>query len=94
MTAADVRFVVRLTARGGADRIDGVAEDGALRARVAAPPVDDAANHALIQLIADELKTARSNVRIIAGATARRKTLVVDNVPAGTILARWPGLGL
>ena len=39
-----VRFVVRLTPRGGADRIDGVGEDGVLRVRVAAAPVDEAAN--------------------------------------------------
>jgi uncharacterized protein YggU (UPF0235/DUF167 family) len=71
-----------------------VGEDGALRARVAAPAVDDAANHALLKLVADELKTSRSNVRIVAGATTRRKTLVVEGVARTAILARWPGLGL
>ncbi len=94
MTGPSVRFVVRLTPRGGADRIDGVDATGQLRVRVAAPPVDDAANAALVRLIADELGTTRSNVRIAAGTRARRKTLAVDGVPAATILARWPGLGL
>ena len=94
MTDREVRFDVRLTPRGGADRVEGVDESGALRVRVAAAPVDDAANHALIRLIAEELKTSRSNVRIVAGASARRKTLVVDDVASATILARWPDLGL
>ena len=94
MTVADVRFVVRLTPRGGTDRIDGVADDGSLRVRVAAPPVGDAANQALLRLIAGELGTSRSNVRIVAGAAARRKTIVVDGVAEAAILARWPGLGL
>ena len=94
MSDRDVRFVVRLTPRGGADRVDGVDEGGALRVRVAAAPVDDAANRALIQLIAEELKTSRSNIRIVAGASARHKTLVVEDVPSAAILARWPGLGL
>jgi uncharacterized protein len=94
VTDEEVRFVVRLTARGGADRVDGVGDDGALRARVAAPPVDDAANRALLKLIADELKTSRLNIRIVAGAATRRKTLVVEGVARTTILARWPGLGL
>jgi uncharacterized protein (TIGR00251 family) len=90
----DVRFVVRLTPRGGTDRIDGVDETGALRVRVAAPPVDDAANHAMIRLIAEELGRSRSAVRIVAGATARRKTVVVEGVTEAAILARWPDLGL
>ncbi len=41
------RLAVRLVPRGGADRVDGVGEDGVLRARVAAPPVEGAANEAL-----------------------------------------------
>jgi hypothetical protein len=94
VTDEATRFVVRLTPRGGADRVDGVGQDGALRARVAAPPVDDAANRALLELIADELRTSRSNIRIVAGASARRKTLVVEGVARAAILARWPGLGL
>jgi uncharacterized protein len=94
VTDDEVRFVVRLMPRGGTDRVDGVGEDGALRARVAAPPVEDAANRALLKLIADELKTSRSNIRIVAGASNRRKTLVVEGVARTAILARWPGLGL
>ena len=94
MTAPEVRFVVRLTPRGGADRIEGVDDSGALRVRVAAPPVEDAANHVLIRLIATELGVSRSAVRIVAGATARRKTLVVEGPTPAAILARWPGLGL
>ena len=91
---ADARFVVRLTPRGGADRIDGVGQDGTLRARVAAPPVDEAANRALIRLLADELGVAAGQVSIVAGATARRKTIAVEAVGPAAILARWPGLRL
>jgi uncharacterized protein YggU (UPF0235/DUF167 family) len=94
VTASDVRFVVRLTPRGGADRVDGVGEDGLLRVRVAAPPVDDAANQALVRLIARELGLSRTAVRIVSGATARRKTVAVDGLDRVAILARWPGLGL
>jgi hypothetical protein len=94
MTVSEVRFVVRLTPRGGADGVEGVDDSGALRVRVSAPPVDDSANHALIRVIANELGISRSAVRIVAGATARRKTLVVEGVEEAAILARWPGLGL
>ncbi len=91
---ADARFVVRLTPRGGADRIDGVGQDGTLRARVAAPPVDEAANRALVRLLADELGVAAGRVSIVAGATGRRKTVAVEAVGPDAILARWPGLRL
>ena len=94
MSGSEVRFAVRLTPRGGADRIDGVGDDGALRARVAAAPVDGAANRALVRLIAAELGLAPTAVRLIGGATARRKTVAVSGPGAVAILARWPGLGL
>ncbi len=90
----EVRFMVRLTPRGGIDAIDGVAPDGALRARVAAAPVDGAANSALVRLLADRLELPPTAVRIVKGATARRKTIVVEGATPGSILARWPGLGL
>ncbi len=86
--------MVRLTPRGGSDRVDGVGEGGELRVRVAAPPVDEAANVALVRLLARELDLPRSAVRIVSGATARRKTVAVTGTPPAAILARWPGLGL
>jgi uncharacterized protein YggU (UPF0235/DUF167 family) len=94
VTGPGLRFAVRLTPRGGSDRIDGVGEDGTLRARVAAAPVDDAANRSLIRLLADELGLPPSTVRIVSGAASRRKTVVVEGIAAAAVLARWPGLGL
>ena len=93
MSADDVRIAVRCTPRGGADRIDGVVE-GALRVRVAAPAVDGAANEALLRLLAGELGLPRGAVRLIAGATGRRKLVAIEGVDAPTLLARWPDLGV
>lgn len=90
----EVRVVVRLTPRGGADRVDGVAPDGSLRARVAAAPVDGAANAALLRLLARELGLPPTALRFVGGATARRKTVAVAGTTPAAILARWPGLGL
>ena len=89
-----VRFVVRLTARGGRDAVDGVDADGSLRARVAAAPVDGAANAALLRLIAREIGVRPADVAIVGGPTARRKTIAVSGCERTAILARWPGLGL
>ena len=73
MSRATVRFSVRLTPRGGTDRVDGVV-DGVLRARVAAPAVDGAANQSLLRLLADELGVPRRDVRLVAGTAAGRRS--------------------
>jgi hypothetical protein len=85
------RFSVRLTPRGGADRVDGVA-DGVLKVRVSAPPVDGAANKALLRLLAAELDVPRSSVRLASGETSRTKVVDVDGVGEADLVARWPGL--
>ena len=91
MSQTEIRFAVRLTPRASVDRVDGVL-DGVLKARVTAPAVEGAANHALIRLLADELAVPRSAVRIVAGASARQKLVVVDGEDREAIVARWPGL--
>lgn len=63
-----------------------------LRARVVAPPVEGAANHALLRLIADELGVARRDVRLVAGAGGRTKVVVVDGLDPERVRERWPGL--
>lgn len=87
-----VRIPVRLTPRGGGDRVDG-AVDGVLRVRVAAPPVDGAANKSLLRLLADELGVPRGAVRLVSGETSRVKVVEVDGVDPAMLAARWPGLG-
>lgn len=49
--------------------------DGALRVRLAAPPVDGKANQALVEWLADELGLARREVELIRGLASRRKML-------------------
>jgi uncharacterized protein (TIGR00251 family) len=91
LSQTDIRFAVRLTPRAAADRVDGVV-DGVLRARVAAPAVEGAANHALVRLVAEALGVSRSDVRIVAGATSRQKLVVVDHLDREVVIARWPDL--
>ena len=75
------QFQVRLTPRGGRDAIEGwsVGADGKryLKVRVAMPPHDGKANAALIALLAKSLGIPKGKVAIVAGETARLKTISV-----------------
>ncbi len=76
-----VRFSVRVQPRSSRTAIDGV-HAGALRVRLHAPPVDGAANDALIELLAEALGVTKRAVRIVTGAAARTKLVEVDDVDA------------
>jgi hypothetical protein len=66
--------------------------DGILRVRVAARPVDGAANEALCRLVADALRIARGRVSLRSGATGRRKVLEIVGVAPAALRSRWPGV--
>ena len=52
----------------------------AIKIRVAAPPVDGAANDALVLFLAEQLGVARSAVTVVGGATGRRKRVEIVGV--------------
>ena len=81
---------VRLTPAGGADRIDGRAQDeiGAyIKARVRAAPENNEANRALEALIAKAFGVAKGKVSVSRGQTARLKVLEIDGVSDAEIAA-------
>ena len=51
-----------------------------LRIRVTAPPVDGQANAAAIALLAQALDVAKSEIRLVKGASSREKTLAVESM--------------
>jgi uncharacterized protein (TIGR00251 family) len=61
--------------------------DGLIKIRIAAPPVENAANLALIEFIARRLGIAKRCVRVVSGAASRRKMLEIDGVSTETVLA-------
>lgn len=86
LTATGLELFVRLTPRGGADRIDGGVSDASgatrLAARVRAAPEKGAANEALVKLVAKSFDVATRSVAVTAGHTARTKTLTISGEPA------------
>lgn len=77
-----MRLYVRLTPRSAEDRIDGWSEDEQgrrfLKVRVRAAPIEGRANAALVVFLAKTLNLSKSQVRLVAGDTARIKTVDVD----------------
>ncbi|MDG2521142.1 DUF167 family protein [Caulobacter segnis] len=89
------RIAVRLTPRGGRDRIDGWDKDGDgrpfLKARVSAPPEDGKANAALVVLIAKSLGVPKSAVTIASGQTARLKQIEIEGLETDEAVSRLAG---
>lgn len=66
-------ITVKVTPRAKRTAVAGVMDDGTLKIKIAAPPVDGAANKALIEFLAEVLGLPRSQVDIVAGETSERK---------------------
>jgi uncharacterized protein (TIGR00251 family) len=62
--------------------------DGAYLIRLAAPPVEGAANDALISFLSSRLAVARRAIRIVSGERSRRKRVAVDGLTAEEIQKR------
>lgn len=76
-----VTLTLRVQPRASRTAVAGMHGD-ALKVQVSAPPVDAAANEAVVALIADLLAVPKSAVGIIRGATARTKVVRVLGVTA------------
>lgn len=86
LTSTGVRFEVQVAPRASRDAVIGE-HDGALKIALTAPPVDGEANAALVAFLAKRLGVAKREVRLVQGATGRRKTLEVEGVGADAIEA-------
>ena len=89
--AGGVRLAVRLTPRASRNAMDGIVTgaDGrpALRIRLTAPPVEGAANQALVDFLSRALSMRKKDIEIHSGETARLKILHLKGDSAA-LLAR------
>jgi uncharacterized protein (TIGR00251 family) len=89
-TEGGVTFAVRVVPRASRNEIVGVHGD-ALKIRVTAPPIEGRANEALISFLAQWLGVRKSQVEIVAGATSRRKMILVVGLPLQEVEERLLG---
>jgi uncharacterized protein (TIGR00251 family) len=71
-----VRLRLRVQPRASREEVTGLAGD-AIRVRLTAPPVDGAANEALVRFLATCLQVSRPAVVLVAGHTSRTKLVEV-----------------
>ena len=76
-SADEIRLALRIQPRASRTEVAAVVGD-TLKIRVAAPPVDDAANRALLRFLADQLDCPKSAVRLLRGRSGRQKIVAVQ----------------
>ena len=78
-------ITVRVVPRASKNEIVEIGENGTIKIRLTAPPVEGQANNALIEFLADVLDVAKSKVEIIGGLTGRDKLVSILGVDAETV---------
>jgi uncharacterized protein len=85
--AGGLQLAVKVTPRASRNEIGEPLGDE-LRIKVTAPPVDAAANEALVRLLADTLGCPRGAVQLMRGHTSRHKVIFLAGLAAETVLDR------
>jgi len=84
-----MRISVRVIPRSSKNSVEW--EDGALRAHLTAPPVDGAANEALLTLLAQRLGLPKRDVHLVHGTAGRYKTVEIT-MTAGAVEQKIKGI--
>ena len=78
---------IRVIPRSPRTRVDGRRGD-AILIRLKAPPVDGAANDALVAFLSDVLAVPRRSIAIVSGHTSRDKRVRVEGIDGEAAMAR------
>ncbi len=89
-TASGTRIAIRVQPRASRTEVVGL-HGTAIRIRLAAPPVDGAANDALLRFLADRLEVPRAAVGLVAGQSGRSKTVLVNGLSPEDVAAKLIG---
>ena len=81
-------ITVRITPRMAKNEITDILDDGTVKIRLTAPPVDGKANSCLISFLADILDVKPAKIEIISGLTARDKIITILDLSPEEVQAR------
>jgi uncharacterized protein (TIGR00251 family) len=81
-------ITVKVMPRSSKNQIIGIMEDGTVKIRLTAPPVEGQANNLLIRFLSDILNVPATNIEIVAGQTGRNKLVTIIGLDAPTVQKR------
>jgi len=87
-----MRISVRVIPRSKRNSIEW--SPGGLRVRLTAPPVDGAANDALVSLLAERLGIAKRDISVVHGATSRQKIVELSGMTPEQVKQKVIGMNL
>ncbi len=82
-----VRLEVKVQPRSSRNQVVGE-QNGALKIKLTAPPVEGEANAALVQFLAGYLKVPRKDIVLLKGDTSRQKIIEISGLNASQLLSR------
>jgi uncharacterized protein len=85
--AEGVFLSIKLQPRASRTGVQGL-HGNELKIAVTAPPVDAAANEALVHFLAVELDCPRAAIQLVRGQTSRHKTIVIKGLASAHILQK------
>jgi len=85
--AGGVQFAVRVIPGASKNEVAGI-QEGALKIKLTAPPVEGKANKACVDFLARLLGMRRSALAIVSGGKSRKKTVTVDGIGRDELEAR------
>jgi len=85
--AEGVRLEVKVQPRSSRNQVVGE-QNGVLKIKLTAPPVDGEANSALVAFLASSLKVPRQDISILRGETSRNKLVEINGISSGELMKK------
>ena len=80
VSESNTTLTIRVIPRAKKSEISQVLDDGTIKIRLTAPPVEGKANQALVKLLADKFRIPSSNIEIISGKKGRNKVVLLEGI--------------
>ncbi len=72
-----MKIPIKVLPRSSKNEVIGEMSDKTLKVKLTAPPIDGAANQALINLLSDEYNVPKSKIKIVRGLTSKNKLIEI-----------------
>ena len=79
---------VKITPRSPKNEISGVLDDGTIKIKLTAPPVDGKAKQSLIKFLTDYFKINSKSIAIISGQTSHTKLISIDGLSLEVLMSQ------